>query len=127
ELSLHKGERIQILEGYYSNRAASPSLNFLIPPKSINPTCAAWRCRLVASAAHVRAPGGVQQRLCRRHWLAEREAEGVEVARYQLAALFRASCPRGPQPGGCARRIPIAVGLSFAATSARIGVDRRAV
>src|SRR6266542_6070997 len=46
-------------------------------------------------------------------------------ARSRWRSLFWASCPREPQPGGRARRIPIAVGLPFTVTPTQTGAERR--
>lgn len=73
-----------------------------------SPICSAWRCRALACATHVAAPGGDQQRLCARHWREARESERVEIARRQFAAIFGASRPRVTRSGGRAS-LPAAI------------------
>ena len=86
-----------------------------LPPRR----CDRWGCCAPAIAAHLVAPGGAQEHLCRRHWLAARDGERVEIARRRLDLLFGGARPWRSHSGGV-------VG-SRAAMQARIGAEGRAV
>jgi hypothetical protein len=83
-----------------------------------NPPCAAWRCKSTASASHVVAPSGPQERLCAHHWREAREVERIERAQRQLAELFGDSYPGSTLTGGARHLVPI-LPPPIAATPAR--------